>query len=429
MFHHLPLPLAALSGLEISLILLVLTLCFVIWRLTRHQECDYKGEPEPSIEQALRALAGSTHGHLTSGNSVELVQNESYFDEIIGAMAQAKHTIHFETFLWKDGEAGSRVSDALAEAAARGVRVRVLADAVGSVDLSDHSVERLRQAGCQVRRFHRWRIQNLGRLNVRDHRKIVVTDGCLAFVGGHCITDDWLKDGETLPRYRDITARISGPAVSSIQSCFLENWTEVSGELFTDDATFPDLPESGPARAHVAYVKADHCASSVQVLHHLCIGYAKKRIRIQNPYFLPDPSGTEALAKASRRGVDVRIMIPALTATDSPRVSRAGRYQFRRLLESGVRIFEYRKTLLHQKVITIDGVWCGIGSSNFDDRSFEINDEITVGIADITIASELERIFDEDARDAREIDPESWRHRPWRDKLLDRFLYLFNEQF
>ena len=409
--------------------LLVALLVFMVWRLTRHQECHFQSAPEPSIDEALLPLAGSTHGTLTAGNSVELIQDEAYFDAVVAAMNDARASVHFETYLWQDGEAGTRVSEALAAAARRGVRVRVLTDASGSIKMSGKTVDQLRQAGCEVKIFHRWRLKNLGRLNVRDHRKILVTDGKLAFIGGHCVTDCWLHDGEKLPRYRDITARISGPVVASIQSCFLENWTEVTGELFTDVTTFPELESTGEIPAHVAYVKADRCPSAVQVLHHLCIGYAKKRIRIQNPYFMPDPAGTRALVAAARRGVDVRIMIPALTATDSPLISRAGRFQFQRLLEGGVRIFEYQKTLLHQKVIAIDGVWCGIGSSNFDDRSFEINDEVIVGIADAGLTGELERIFEDDARECVEVDLETWKARPWRIRLLDGVLYLFNEQF
>lgn len=418
-----------LTNLEAILILAVLILIFMIWRLIRHQECHYTDVPETAIDESLQALVGSTHGHLTNGNTVSLIQNEAYFDAVLDAIGQAKHSVHFETFLWADGEASDRVIRALTAASGKGIKVRILTDASGSRGLTSASADRLRNAGCDFHRFHRYRIENFGRFNVRDHRKILIIDGRIAIVGGHCMTDNWLKDGDVLSRIRDISAWISGPAVTSIQSCFLENWTEVTGELFTDDSTFPIVEDTGTTKVHTAYVKADDCPSSVQVLHHLAIGYAKKRIRIQNPYFLPDPYSARALANAAKRGVDVCIMIPALTATDSPYITRAGRFQFQRLLDGGVRIFEYQKTLLHQKVISIDGVWCGIGSSNFDDRSFEINEEITVGIADPAIVSELERIFDEDAKDCKEIDPKTWPNRPWYTRATDAFLYLFNEQF
>ncbi len=429
-FHFLPIAdVGPLSTLEAVLLGLVLLLAFIIWQLTRHRECHFLGESELPIQEALRPLAGSTQGTLIGGNAVSLIQNEAYFDAVTAAMGDAKHSVHFETFLWQDGEASDRITAALVAAGSRGLEVRVLSDATGSFRLSEKTLDRLRQAGCKVGRFHRYSPGNLGRLNVRDHRKIVVIDGSLAFVGGHCITDEWLKGSEKFSRFRDITARIEGPVVSSIQACFLENWNEVTGELLTDWRTFPEIQPVGEISAHVAYVRPDSCPSSVQVLHYLAISHAKKSIRIQNPYFLPDPNGAKALVHAVKRGVDVRIMTPALCATDEKMAGRSSRFQYRRLLEGGVRIFTYRTTLLHQKIICIDGVWCGIGSSNFDDRSFKINDEITVGIADPVTVAELERTFEQDAEECEELDFEQWKNRPRFDKLLDAFLYMFNEQF
>lgn len=414
--------------LEGILFIAALILAFMVWRLTRHQECDYTEAAEPSIDQALPALVGSTHSHLHSGNAVELFQNEEFFDAVVQAIDDATVSVHLETFLWHDSDAGNRVTRALMAAAQRGVAVRVLGDAAGTFKLPNRTFRRLRKAGCQARRFHRWSIMNFGRWNVRDHRKIVVIDGKIAFVGGHCLSDEWYTGNKQFSRFRDITARIEGPVVASVQSCFFENWLEVTGELFVDDTAFPPLEAVGEVLAHTSYLSPDGCPSSVQVLHHLSIGYAKKRIWIQNPYFMPDPNGATALVNAAKRGVDVRVMIPALSATDSPIVSRAGRFQFRRLLESGVRIFEYQKTLLHQKVISVDSVWCGIGSSNFDDRSFEINKEITVGYADVGLATQLEEIFHDDLKHCEELLLDKWLQRPRWKRALSGLLYLFNEQ-
>lgn len=425
----LPPLLFALTKLEVGLIVVIAILLFMLWRLTKHQECRFAAKTERPIGESLCSLAGCTHGHLTDGNAVQLIEDAAYFDAIAEAIIAARKSVHFETFLWKEGEAGTRLAKNLADAARRGLSVRVLVDDRGSSGIDSSTIERMEEAGCQVRRFHRWHPWNLGRLNVRDHRKILVLDGRTAFVGGHCITDDWLRDGDKLPRFRDVTARFDGPVVAAVQSCFFENWTEVTDELFTDESTFPRLEPKGSVRAHVAYVKADRCPSAVQVLHHLAIGHARRSIRIQNPYFLPDSSAVKALVAAAKRGVDVRIMVPALNATDNRFVARAGRYQLLRLLEGGVRIFTYTHTLLHQKVITIDAEWCGIGSSNFDDRSFDINDEITVGVPDEKIVQELESIFEKDAERCHELDLDRWRRRPAKDKLLDGFLYLFNEQF
>ena len=427
--HSVTLALGNFSVMEMCLAATVALLLFVIWLLTRHQECHYHDEPEGTIDELLQAVAGLTHGRVSTGNAVELIQGPDFFKRLCDDLRSATHSIHFETFLWEEGKASDLLTEALCEAAGRGVKVRIMTDARGSSGMGKMVCSRLENAGCDLHSFHRWRIMNLGRFNIRDHRKIAVIDGKIAYVGGHCITDRWLEDQEKFPVYRDITARLRGPVVGSIQSVFGENWIESECGLFVDKDCFPELEPCGEARAHVASIRPDGCPSSVQVLHYLAIALAKKRILIQNPYFLPDPNGVKALAKAAQRGVDVRIMTPAVKATDSFFVTYAGHSHYTSLLEAGVRIFEYQPTLLHQKIICVDDEWCGIGSSNFDDRSFEINDEITVGVHDRKIVAELNEIFARDLKSCREINLEEWKKRPLLTKIRERVFYLFNEQF
>ncbi len=419
-----------LTWLEIGLILLVLSMGFMIWVLTHHHECDFDDEPEGSIRENLQAIAGATHGTPMSGNGVEIVQDEDFFDLLCAEIGQARATVHIETFLWRDGAAADRVIEALLEARQREVMVRLLTDARGASKFSKQARRRLKQAGCRVERFHRWRLRNLGKFNVRDHRKIVVVDGRTAIVGGHCIQDRWMLDEpeDDRPRYRDVSVRLTGPVVAQVQSAFSENWQEVTGELFTEKAEFPHLTPTGDITAHLVYVRATGCPSSVQNVHYLAIGFAKKRIRIQTPYFLPDPRGVDALARAVRRGVEVEVMTPAIGASDTPYVQRAGHFLFRRMLEAGVKLYEYQPTLRHQKIISIDGEWCAIGSCNFDDRSFEINDEVTLGIADSDIVARLDGIFDEDLEDCEQRDLESWKKRSRWKTAVDAAHYLFNEQ-
>lgn len=417
------------SSLEYWLAGAVLLLLFVIWVLTRHQECSYAKEPAGEIKDLLPVVAGLTHGSLVGGNDVCLVRGPDFFERVVQDLDSAVSNIHLETYLWKDGKASNLISEALVRAARRGVTVRILADARGTAGVARETKDKLREAGCQLYKFHRWRLMNLGRFNIRDHRKIVVIDGRIAYVGGHCITDAWLEDQEKAPVYRDLTARLTGPIVNNIQSVFSENWTENDCEIFVSPEAFPQLESTGGTRAHVAYLRPDGCPSSVQILHYVAIALAKKSIRIQNPYFLPDPAGAETLARAARRGVDVRIMTPAVSATDSFFVAYAGHFLFENLLEAGVRIFEYQPTLIHQKTITIDGEWCGIGSCNFDDRSFEINDEVMVGLANPKIVEELERIFEHDMKDCEEVSGEVWKKRSIFARSRERLFYLFNEQF
>jgi cardiolipin synthase len=179
---------------------------------------------------------------------------------------------------------------------------------------------------------------------------------------------------------------------------------------------------------HVARIKPEHATPAVKILHHTVLCVAHRRLWIQNPYFLPDTEAMDAMARAVQRGVDVRVMVPSADASDMPVVRHAAHHNFERLLKAGVRIFEYPKTLLHQKVMTVDGVWCAIGSSNFDDRSFEINDEITLGLHDPDLAHQFEAIFERDAKQCVELRLESWTRRGTLHRLQDRALYLFNEQ-
>ena len=259
--------------------------------------------------------------------------------------------------------------------------------------------------------YHSKRLRNLGVLNRRDHRKLIVLDGRVALAGGHCIVDSWLGHAEDREHFRDIGVRLRGPVVHALQSTFSENWIDETGELFVGDDVFPSLEKAGDVAVHVARVKPEGSAPAVKILHHLVVCVARERLFIQNPYFLPDAEAIKAMGQAVERGVDVRVMVPSAEASDMPIVQHAAHRNFERLLASGVRIFEYPKTLLHQKVMTIDGVWCAVGSSNFDDRSFEINDEITLGLRDAALARQFEAIFERDARECVELQLDSWRNR------------------
>jgi cardiolipin synthase len=305
--------------------------------------------------------------------------------------------------------------------------VRVLVDATGGKGMGEATVRRLEDAGCKFDTYHPKRLRNIGVLNERDHRKIIVLDGRTALVGGHCIVDSWLGDAQDGEHFRDLSVRLRGPIVHAIQSAFSENWVEETGELFVGEDFFPELHDEGDVAIHVARVKPEGSAPAVKILHHLAICCARERIRIQNPYFLPEPAAIEALGRAVARGVDVRVMVPSAGASDMPMVQHAAHRNFERLLALGVRILEYQKTLLHQKVMSIDGVWCAIGSSNFDDRSFEINDEITLGMMDAPLAREFEAIFERDSKECVELELATWRRRGRWHRLKDNALYLFNE--
>jgi cardiolipin synthase len=399
----------------------------VIWSIKRHRDPRLRIESDAPLAELLPSLSGLTHGAALKGNAVEILENGAFFEVMFEEIGRATRSVHFETYLWKDGMLGRRLVDALTERSRAGVTVRVLVDAAGGRKMGEAAVPRLKEAGCKFDSYHPTRFRNIGVLNERDHRKILVLDGRTALVGGHCIVDSWLGDAQDGEHVRDISVRLRGPIVHAIQSAFSENWVEETGELFVGEDFFPELHHEGDVAVHVARVKPEGSAPAVKILHHLAICCARERIRIQSPYFLPEPAAIEALGRAVARGVDVRVMVPSAGASDMPIVQHAAHRNFEQLLALGVRILEYQKTLLHQKVISIDGVWCALGSSNFDDRSFEINDEITLGMMDAPLAREFEAIFEHDSTECVELELATWRRRGGWHRLKDNALYLLNE--
>jgi cardiolipin synthase len=418
-------PLALLAALAGA----VLVLGLMLWSVKRHGDPHLQVECDAPLDALVTSLAGLTHGSVCAGNAVEVFENGAFFDAMFASIGAAERSLHVETFLWKDGRLGRRLVDALCERAAAGVTVRVLVDANGGSKMGRSAKRRLAAGGCRLVLFHeKKRLRNIGTLNRRDHRKLVVVDGRVALLGGHCIVDNWLGDAQDGEHFRDVGVRLRGPAVQALQAAFSENWVEETGEMFVGDAVFPPLEAVGDVKVHVASVKPEGAAPAVKILHHLLPCLVRERLWIQNPYFLPDPDAVRALGEAVQRGVDVRVMVPAAEASDFPVVQHAAHHNFAALLGAGVRILEYPKTLLHQKLMTADGVWCAVGSSNFDDRSFEINDEITIGLHDREMALQFEAIFERDARDCVELQHATWVKRGFWHKLQDRTFYLFNEQ-
>jgi cardiolipin synthase len=412
--------LASLAGL-------VVLLAAVIWSIRRRHDMILRLRSTAAIEQLLPSLAGLTLGVALPGNSVELLENGRYFDVLLERIGAAKRSVHLETFLWKDCTIGRRLADALSGQARSGRHVRVLLDANGVKDIDPKTLQQMREAGCKVAIFHDGTFRNIGLLNDRDHRKLVVIDGREAFVGGHCIVDAWLGNAEDHQHNADISVRVQGPIVNTLQGVFSENWIGESSELFGGEDYFPRLDHVGSTWMHAAYLKPEGSAPAVKILHHTAICLARKRIWIQNPYFIPQPAAIDAFGEAVQRGVDVRVLMPSTSGSDNPMVQHAGHRNFEKLLRCGVRLFEYSHTLLHQKVMTIDGVWSAVGSSNFDDRSFETNDELTLGILDPVLAAQLDAIFQKYVVRAEEVELEDWHRRGAWHKLKDNVFYLFHE--
>jgi len=409
-------------------VIAILALALFTWAALHVQDPTARHWKDGDFSIDAHELAGLTHSTVLAGNAAEILENGKFFDRLAEDLERAEKTIHFEAFLWKGGEASNRIVEILVRKAKAGLKVRMMLDGSGS------SVERkqrkaLSEAGCNVQTYHAFmHLRGIGRINNRDHRKIVVVDGRIGYVGGHCITDEWLGNAEKRGKYRDLSLRVDGPVVHQLQSAFLDNWVEECGEVPSGDTVFPKLEPAGDLKAHVAYLSIQGRTSSMKLLHYAVISGAKKKIRIQNPYFLPDPDAIELFKRAVERGVDVQVMLPATEATDNALVQHASHHRFGALLKIGIKIWEYEKTLLHQKVMTIDGKWVSVGSTNFDDRSFELNDEVTIGVEDEEFAAEFEAIFESDRKFAREKTLESYKKRTLMHRLTDFGAFLINEQ-
>lgn len=418
-------PIIAFIGGVIVLVALVV----MIWSMTREPNTRLRVRDLAELTTMMPSLVGLTQSSLEEGNDVRLLQNgDAFFPPLFREIAAARHSIHLESYIWYDGNLTQQLVPLLAQKARQGVEVRVLVDASGGKQLKGDAQKTLEGAGVKVAHFHPIRISNLGRLNNRDHRKLVILDGRIAYTGGFGFADEWTGHAQDKKHYRDTGLRLEGPVVHRLQAAFSENWIEETGEIPADAKFFPPMPAVGNTPAHVAYTSPTGSISSVQILYYLAIRAAKHEIIIQNPYLLPDRAAIDALEEAVDRGVSVRIMVPSDDATDNAIVQHASHHHFGTLLKRGVKIWEYQPTLLHQKVIIIDGLWSSVGSTNFDDRSFQLNDEINVGILDARIAAELRAAFAADVRHAKERTFDEWRNRSLWHKAVDGVAYLGRSQ-
>ena len=418
------LPVVAVAGLVFGLVVVTI----LLWSVKRDVAMKLRVENPGELRTLIPSLVSLTQGALESGNSVQLTQNgDAFFPMLFRDIAAARESVHVETYIWWDSRIANDLAALLAKKAREGVEVRVLVDASGGRKIKKVR-PMLEAAGVKVATFHPIRFSNLGRLNNRDHRKLWIIDGRIAYTGGYGIGDEWTGNAQSKKNWRDTGLRVTGPLVGHLQGAFSENWIEETGEIPAGERYFKNVPPSGPTTAHVAYTSPSGSVSSVQVLYYLAIKAARREILIQNPYLLPDEQAIAALEDAVRRGVDVRIMVPSDDATDSPVVQHASHHHFGTLLKRGVKVYEYQPTLLHQKIIVVDGLWSCVGSTNFDDRSFQLNDEISVGMIDPAIASQLRAAFVADLSHSRQRHFQEWQDRSLWHKLMDGLAHLGRSQ-
>jgi cardiolipin synthase len=416
----LPLWLAILGGL------LIVLLGVMIWSSRRTLSGNISAVRLEKLADLLPNLASLTGEPVTQGNEVQVIQNAAFFDALLDDLAAAESSIHYETYVWWKGDICNRFSKMLAEKAKQGVEVRLLLDAHGSLLMDDDVLKTLEESGVAIARYHPFRLRDIGKVNSRDHRKMAVIDGRTAYFMGHGVAAEWCAADSGGEGWRDTAVRLRGPVVRSAQAVFLRNWLNVCDEIAVEAHHFPELQPAGESLVHIADSDPVGTYSEVEVLLKVVIASARERVLIQNPYFVPHESVIELLGEADERDVDVQIMLPR--ENDSRLVRHASHKFYGQLLRRGVRLWEYQKTFAHQKIVVVDGVWSHVGSTNFDHRSLQINREVSVGIYDPKVASELTAAWEEDLEHCEEITLEHWESRGWWRKLGDNLAFLVREQ-
>ena len=414
-------------GITAVLILFLLVGCAKVRAIDEVPQIEL-GEPSffPTLE-------GLTDAPIAGGNKVEFLHNgDALFPAMLREIKQAKSTITFAQYLFKGGTLARELVQSFAERCGAGVKVYLLLDSHGSSEVPDDLTALLKQGGCNLEFFRRIRAPQvilpwkLLRYNYRNHRRILVVDGKVGFTGGYGISDAWLGDGRTEDHWRDTNLRIEGPAVKYLQAAFTESWFETTGDLLGGDGFFPNPEPRGKTPAQV--VKSSPVGGSFQnyLLYLLSITSAKKSILITNPYFIPDERMIDALLDAAGRGIRVVVLVPG--KIDHKITYIASRRYYGQMLLGGVEIFEYMPALLHSKTMVVDGVWATVGSTNFDNRSFALNEELNLTLYDRPLARQLEQTFAEDLKHARKITYEEWDNRSFKEKFFELFTFPVEEQ-
>ena len=378
----------------------------------------------PQTDDALfrSSIELLTRTKLTCGNTAELCLNgDGTYPRLFEDLAAANDTITLQMYYCQPGKVADRFAEVLIARAKAGVRVLFLLDAFGSAKLEKTYLDRLEAAGVEVAKFRPVKWYALEKAYARSHIRIVVVDGRVAYTGGFGMDDKWLGNGRSADEWRDTNVRFTGPSVLQHQATFAAGWAEATGELLTGDTLFPheshdpDAPGMLATSIHTAPTIGSTAAERMLALS---IAGARRTLYITNSYFVPDDDFVRLLSQAAKRGVDVRILTPG-ALNDVKSTWYAGRAQYERLLEGGVRIFWYQPAMIHAKAFVVDGCWSSIGTMNFDNRSLAFNDESNLLVLDDTFGGAVQKMFLDDLSRSKEITLEEFRKRPVKEKVLE----------
>ena len=371
----------------------------------------------PDFERALGSLLGPG---IVGGNAVtELLNGDQIFPPMLAAIQAAQKSITFETYIYWSGDIGKQFADALSERARAGVRVHVLLDWVGSANVDESYLTEMKEAGVQIEKFHKPHWYNLARLNNRTHRKLLVVDGQVGFTGGVGIAPQWMGNAQDPDHWRDSHYLVRGPVVAQMQATFLDNWLKVTGKVLHGELYFPPIAPAGAQKAQMFSSSPSSGSESMQLMYHLAITAAERSIDLSVAYFVPDELTQKHLMDALARGVRVRFITPG-EHTDTDTVKAASRATWGPLLQAGALIYEYQPTMYHCKVMIVDQLLVSVGSTNFDNRSFRLNDEANLNVYDAAFAKRQTEVFEDDLKRSRRVTYEEWLNRPLREKAHEK---------
>ena len=408
---------------------LAVVLVFCLFFIRRHS-LEYRFEHtfavrDPEFFGSALALSDPV---AIGGNKIELLANgDEYFPAMLKAIRSAKQTINFAAYIFHSDEVGRQFRDAFCERARAGVQIRLLLDGIGpGWGLDNSDVRMMREAGCKFSYYHPTFSLRLDRTNRRSHRRVLVVDGKVAFTGSAGFALKWSGHAQDKNHWRDSQGRIEGPLVGKLQCAFEEHWVKTFGETLSGAAQFPAPPPAGDVKAQVV---ASHSFSMapIPLVQATAFAAAEKRIWITNPYCTPTDDQVDLLVKAVQRDVDVRLLLPGVN-NDQPLTKSAGRAAYGRMLEGGVKIFEYQPTMIHEKAMVVDGLFSMFGSSNFDARSSEINEELDIVVYDAKFGHEMEAVFEKDLEQSREYTLQEFKDRSWWERTTEWLMLPFRSQ-
>ena len=417
------------GALTIVLLLAVVLMLIGILSVTRGAtvrtviaEGDKGGPPEVSDPLFPHTIELYTGTHIEEGNRIDILLNgEGTYPKVWKDIASAKHTITVQMYYSQPGAVADTMSKYLSERARAGVRVLVLFDAFGSQPLYGEWVENLKKAGVEFAWLRPLKWYTLQKASMRSHVRVIVVDGRVGYTGGFGLADYWLGDGRHAEQWRESNVRFMGPTVAALQAAFASGWAETRGELLTGDVFFPPVAfeDKGSVKAGLMHSLPTIGSTPAERFYALTIAGARKTLYISNSYFVPNTDFCQLLINAAKRGVDVRILTVGPT-TDVKSTWYAGRALYEQLLEGGVKIYEYKPTMMHAKTIVVDGLWSSLGSMNFDNRSIAFNNESQIVALDATVGKQMDDIFLEDLKYSDEIKLDTFKKRPWTSRLLER---------